>query len=431
MIKQYVVLPPRGIVSQEMRRPVLAHEGADRSIDELIDGLGLETASAVTATAAVLTQARDRSQGREWAISIRQAYNEDGPKLARVAPEAERVLRASGYRLVPLTRYRLAATSESLAASVTPIAGERSRDFLREAIAHVHAQGGPLGDDVTVAVLDTGVDASHPLLQNAVTGGRCTVVGDNTLDYTHCHGVEGGHGTHVAGIIGAQGSPDERGVAPGARLRSYRIFGKDSVAAGASNMSILTAMRAAVDDGCDIINLSIAGSGARDDGVRDAVNFAWDSGTVCVAAAGNQGRRPVSYPAAHHNAIGVSALGKISTIPQDSPDRAHVDTPYSSVDPDVFLARFSNCGPQIDFAGPGVTIISSVPGGGVAAMSGTSMAAPAVAGFAAVALSRHAPILRGARDSSRSEAIFQLLVAAAKPYRLGSFDYEGYGIPQS
>lgn len=429
MMKQYVVLPARGIVSNAMTIPILGDSEGARSLEELLDGLNEAQPSAVAGNPAVLAHVREKSSSRKWSIAVRQSFVEDGPKLARIAPEAERVLRAAGYRLVPVTRYKLAVSLDSIAAHGAIVEDAAPDDFLREATASVHSTDGPKGDGVTVAVLDTGVDTAHPCLRDAVVGGRSTVVDESPLDFTHCLGEGGAHGTHVAGIIGSRGAGNKVGVAPESRLRSYRIFAKENVKAGASNMSIISAVRAAVEDGCDIINLSIAGSGARDDGVRDAVNFAWDAGAVCVAAAGNHGRRPVSYPAAHHNAIGISALGKQSRIPDDANDRQHVDAPYSSVDPDVFLAKFSNYGPQIDFAGPGVWIVSTIPGGGFAAMSGTSMAAPAVAGFAAVALSRNRPILEAPRDSSRSEAIFQLLVSAAKPYKLGSFDYEGYGIP--
>ena len=258
------------------------------------------------------------------------------------------------------------------------------------------------------------------------------VPGEDELDWGPCQWPKGVHGTHVAGIICADGDPTSGpiGVAPRARVRSYRIFSKTNGQAGASNYSIISAIRAAVEDGCDIINMSISGGLARDDGVRDAVNYAYDNGTLCIAAAGNDRRRPVAYPAAHPNCIAISALGKNDLIPTGDPAREFVATPRARADSTVFLASFSNVGPQIDFAGPGVWIVSTLPGGRSGAMSGTSMAAPAISGFAAVVLSRNSNILQAPRNAARSEAMYQMLVARAKLYDLGSFDYEGYGIPQ-
>ena len=233
----------------------------------------------------------------------------------------------------------------------------------------------------------------------------------------------------MAGIIAGRGRKNGiPGVAPEAELRSYRVFPKAD-AVGASNASIINAIRAAVDDECDIVNLSLGGNSAKEDGVRDAVDFAWQNGVVCIAASGNGGRKTVTFPARHPNAIAVSAVGKESLIPPGADDHRHVSPPRAQTDPDVFLAGFSNVGPQIDFTGPGVWIVSTVPGGGYAAMSGTSMAAPAVSGLAAVVLSRTDGILTHRRNAERAESIFRLLVGRARQYGFGSFDFEGYGVP--
>jgi subtilisin len=107
-----------------------------------------------------------------------------------------------------------------------------------------------------------------------------------------------------------------------------------------------------------------------------------------------------------------------------------VAAPYSKTDPDVFLANFSNVGPQIDFAGPGVEILSMIPDGGYAAGSGTSMAAPVIGGFAAVALSRDKFMLNAKSDMERATAMFGMLSSRASPFRFGSFDCEGFGVPR-
>jgi subtilisin family serine protease len=100
--------------------------------------------------------------------------------------------------------------------------------------------------------------------------------------------------------------------------------------------------------------------------------------------------------------------------------------PYGS-DRNNFIAAFSNVGPQVDLTGPGVGIVSTVPGG-YAALDGTSMACPAVTGLAAKLLSVRGDILNMSRDQARSDAIAQLLLQAARPLGFGP-TYEGHGIP--
>jgi subtilisin len=95
------------------------------------------------------------------------------------------------------------------------------------------------------------------------------------------------------------------------------------------------------------------------------------------------------------------------------------------------VAAFSNIGPEIDVTGPGVGVISTMPGPAYGVMSGTSMACPAVTGAAARLLSApaNAPILGGARDESRSNAIVQMLLQSCRLLRFGK-DFEGLGLPQ-
>jgi subtilisin len=94
-------------------------------------------------------------------------------------------------------------------------------------------------------------------------------------------------------------------------LRSYRVFGKNSQ--GASNYSILKAIDRAVADGCDLINMSLGGA-AGDEATLTAIEDAHAQGAVVIAAAGNDGRGPVGFPAAHSQAVAVSALGRKGTF---------------------------------------------------------------------------------------------------------------------
>jgi subtilisin len=138
---------------------------------------------------------------------------------------------------------------------------------------------------VKVGVIDSGVATNHPDL--SVEGGQNTVPGEKPTEFGD-NGTEG-HGTHVSGIIAARGTPPRgiRGVAPGATLRSYRVFpqGGDK----ASNYAIAKAIDAAVSDGCDLINMSLGG-GDPDSLTEDAFVAAQAAGLVVFAATGNDDR---------------------------------------------------------------------------------------------------------------------------------------------
>lgn len=428
-VKTYVVMPLRGMTLPAETAISLSSADAEQglAIGRLLELLQLNGAREKTARPTWVSYARERGNDREFSVRVIDSFSDDGPKLVQAAAEGERAFRAAGYQLVPLTRYKLTPISRierMPTAALAATAG--AKDFLRA--IYGSTGGATRGSGVKVAVVDSGVDSQHPALAG-VEGGRGMVPGEDPTDGGPCSDPEGGHGTHVAGIIGSR-DPMIPGVAPGCSIRSYRVFPKNSTRAGATNYSIINSILEAVNDGCDIVNLSLGGATAKDDGVRKAIEEAWDRGVVCIAAAGNNGRKAVSYPAAHASCIGVTALGRSDLIPAGAPEALHVGPPVSTVDPRVFLAKFSNLGPQVDFGGPGVWIVSSLPGGGWGALSGTSMAAPAISGFAAVVLSQDTTILNAKRDSARAEALFQALVRRAVPYKLGSFDYEGYGVPQ-
>lgn len=211
---------------------------------------------------------------------------------------------------------------------------------------------------VDVAVLDTGVDDSHPDLAGAVGPGIDYVApgGDGTAD-GH------GHGTHVAGVIAAVANNGVgiTGFAPGMTITPVRVL--DDTGSGWDS-DIAEGIVYAVDHGAEVINLSL---GSTSPGVSaTAVEYAVARGVVVLAAAGNEraAGNPVTYPAAYPDVIGVAASDRYDAI-----------------------ASFSNTGSYVDLTAPGVSIASTVPGG-YSYMSGTSMATPyaaAVAGFLAAA----------------------------------------------
>ena len=276
------------------------------------------------------------------------------------------------------------------------------------------------GQGVKVAVVDTGI-GPHPDLH--VQGGLNTVHGESSTDFADSGAL---HGTHVGGIIAARGTPPKgiRGVAPGVTLRSYRVFGRN--AKGASNFAIAKAIDAAAADGCDLINMSLGG-GPDDQLTSAAIADARAAGVLVLVASGNDDRSPVSFPASDPRSVAVSAVGRKGTFPAHSLGAGDVAAPYGS-DPHDFIASFSNIGPEIDVVGPGVDIISTVPGG-YASMSGTSMACPAITGMAARIVGAHPAVVGAARDQARSDAMARLLSSAARSLGF-ALRYEGHGLPR-
>ena len=239
-----------------------------------------------------------------------------------------------------------------------------------------------VGRGVRVGVVDTGVALDHPDLVVALS--RNCVTGEDPAE----GGTNGDkHGTHIAGTIAARGRPPSgrRGVAPGADLCSYRVFGRGR--GEATNFAIAKAIDAAVVDGCDIVNLSLGGGGA-DPVLRAAIEEAEAAGVVVVAAAGNDGRRAVSFPADLADVVAVSALGRTGAFPRDAAGSGERRGPYGKDGAD-FVAAFSNVG-AVDLTAPGVAVVSTVPGGYLD-LDGTSMACAAVSGVLARTLSGEPP----------------------------------------
>jgi subtilisin len=282
------------------------------------------------------------------------------------------------------------------------------------------------GRGVTVGIVDTGV-GPHPDL--VVDGGR------NTVWRERAEAIQdsgAGHGTHVAGIVAGRGAAPTgaRGLAPGVRLRSYRVFARQAQGEqgpGASNYSILKAIHLAVLDGCDLVNLSLGG-GDPDEALADAVGDARSGGTLCIAAAGNEQRSPVSFPARLSSALAVSAVGRARTFPATALAADDVAAPRGK-DPRDFLAAFTNVGREIDLTAPGVGIVSTFFDG-YGPLSGTSMACPAVTATAARLLAAAPEVLKAPRKAARSAALARLVIAAAQ--RLGfAAREEGHGVPRT
>lgn len=228
------------------------------------------------------------------------------------------------------------------------------------------------GDGVLVAVVDTGIAQDHEDFRYAsstLPSGGQQFPGESEVrvqrDFVGRDPVaqdSGGHGTHVAGTVAAA-TNNGTGVAggcPGCDL----IVAKALTERGGSDSNVASAIAWAVDQGADVVNLSLGGP---DDSnvLKNAVNDAHERGAVVVAAAGNTGDRTVNYPAAYPNVIAVTA-----TTASDE------------------RARFSSYGGWVDVAAPGRGILSTVPYDGTPyiSFSGTSMSSPHVAALAGLLL---------------------------------------------
>jgi subtilisin len=294
-----------------------------------------------------------------------------------------------------------------------PITVQLRRIDLAQPHALRHYFGEPalaIGTGVTVGVIDTGC-GPHPDL--VVAGGFNAVSGEDPAQF----GDNGDlHGTHVAGIIAARGAAPSgmRGVAPGVRLFSYRVFPKGS---NASNFDIAKAIDRAREDNCDLINLSLgrpaAGSAAPDEPlVRIALEDARDAGILPIAAAGNDFRKGVSFPGADDLCVAVSALGNSALLVTNSVSAAGV-APPAGTDVNEFIGDFSNVGPQVDLTGPGVGVVSTVAPNSFAVMDGTSMACPAMTGVAARLLESKPAILGMSKGPARATALANELLNSA------------------
>ncbi|WP_309112559.1 S8 family peptidase [Saccharothrix sp.] len=243
--------------------------------------------------------------------------------------------------------------------------------------------GGDQRVSVDVAVIDTGVDLDHPDL-NVYTAGAKNCSTGRTADDGN------GHGTHVAGTIGALDNGDGVvGVAPGARIWPVRVLsnsGSGSWSDVICGIDYVTAHAAEIE----VANMSLGGSGTdsacgtNKDAMHEAICRSVAAGVTYVVAAGNSAADSSTFvPAAYDEVITVSALADFN----GQPGGGAAATCRSDVD-DTF-ADFSNYGADVDLIALGVCILSTWKGGGYDTISGTSMASPHVAGGAALYKATH------------------------------------------
>lgn len=230
--------------------------------------------------------------------------------------------------------------------------------YMHDTVDSYAAWGVTTGKGVTVAVIDTGVKANHEDLPNLrrveVTNGNEPL---GLEDAT-------GHGTHVAGIIGAAmgNGKGGAGIAPGAAILSLRVV---NAAGYIYDSALIAALRTAVKNGAQIVNISIGGT-AYNAVFQKVINEAAEAGVTVVAAMGNDGTNCLNYPAGYDNVIGVVSVDRTNN-----------------------RASGSSYGTWGDVAAPGAAVWSTTYYGSYSSKSGTSMASPVVAGVAALYKSVH------------------------------------------
>ncbi|WP_329163471.1 type VII secretion-associated serine protease mycosin [Streptomyces sp. NBC_01717] len=262
------------------------------------------------------------------------------------------------------------------------------------------------GDGVTVAVIDSGVDATNPDLAGQVLKGlnlEHNVSGDEFKDYN-------GHGTAMAGIIAGTGKSRDGdgafGLAPGAKILPIRMFNPTKAANQASadrkfNIDAPTAIRYAVDHGAKIVNISL-GHETGSQQLTDAVKYALDKDSLIFAAVGNSGDKAnmVEYPAGTPGVVGVSAIGK-----------------------DLRRTDESQYGGQVDLSAPGEDVVYACAGEtGVCRGHGTSDATAIASASAALIWSKHP-------DWTNNQVLRVMLNTAGGPTSGAErTDYIGYGV---
>ena len=245
-------------------------------------------------------------------------------------------------------------------------------------------------DEIPIAILDSGIDPDHPDLAAKIMAGYNFVANNND---TH---DPRGHGTAVAGSAGAIGNNAEgvAGIAWNNPLMPLVVTDPSTGRARYSNIS--RAIIYAVDHGAKVVNISISGSSSSST-LNSAVNYAWDHGVLVFTSAGNSNTSAPVYPAACTNSVAVGAT--------DMSDNK---------------ASFSNYGDWIALTAPGVSILTTINGGGYGSKSGTSFASPVTAGLAA--------LIWSANPQLTHQEILQILKSTVVDLGVSGFDTKfGHG----
>ena len=243
---------------------------------------------------------------------------------------------------------------------------------------------------IKVCIVDSGYDLSHPDLPKGDS-----VTGESFVDGYAWSTDENGHGTHVAGTIAAIGGNNKgvKGVIRNGNVKLHiaKVFDES----GAAPISeTLTGLDSCIRNGANVVNMSL-GSGSSFPLYQSVINDGYNNGMLIFASSGNSGSDDYNYPGSYDNVISV----------------ASIDSSYTR-------SSFSTFNDMVDIAAPGSNVESTIPGGGYAFLSGTSMACPHAAGVAALVWSTY--------PSLSHETLENILESTAEDLPLDSPD--GYDI---
>ena len=239
------------------------------------------------------------------------------------------------------------------------------------------------GRGIKVAVIDSGIDASHPALSGAQVSELSLVEGSPASP---------GHGTAVASII-VGNSENQKGIAPAASILSVRVLNENGEG---DSFTVARGIVEAVDRGAQVINMSLGGESSSSV-LEQAVRYAQSNGVTVVAAVGNEGREGVTYPARFDGVVGVTSL--------DANGRA---------------SGFANYGEGVDVGAPGVGVYTAWAEDETVAFSGTSTASAFVAGVLAAELSKNP----GAPREQTVDLLYEYANESGKP---GFDPFTGHG----
>jgi hypothetical protein len=277
------------------------------------------------------------------------------------------------------------------------------------------------GAGTKIGLIDSGCDNSHPTLRHIVRG----------VDFTQDNDAQSwkmdelGQGTHCAGTIAASATTasDTVGCSPGAEMHIFKVV------PGGHFSDLIDALNQCIDRRLDIVQIGVSGE-QYSELVAQKINEVRLGGIACIAGGGNTGGT-VQFPANVPGVMAVSAVGKVGEYPPDT-RHARRALPQLIGFSGLYATNFSCWGPQVELCGPGVAVVSTVPGGGYAAWDGSATAASHVAGFSALLLAHH-PTLQsiksGAYAEDRVSILKDLLRAAAMPYVQADPNRVGAGLP--
>jgi len=311
--------------------------------------------------------------------SVKYLYPEIKAAAVDLSDDEITALRASGTVRYVEPDYIVTALSPSMPWNIRQINADNVQAY------------NTTGKGIRVAVIDTGIDYTHPDLTGVYAGGY------NVLTGTGDPMDDNGHGTHCAGILAATGSSGGiYGTAPGISLYGVKVL---SGTGSGRTSDVIQGIFWAKNNSMQVVSMSLGGS-EDSQALHDAVDDASAGGVLIVAAAGNSGVASGSgdtmgYPAKYDSVLAVAAVNKYN-----------------------HRAFFSSTGSNLGVSAPGVNIKSTIPGAHYATYSGTSMATPHVAGVAALVYSAH--------PDWTNQQVRQQIVSTATP--LGSSWLYGAGL---